>query len=125
MERFDPTNNTLLIKFLLSSDAEIFVNNHRLSMQIVSKHAKKCMQRVDSPTEIPFCIPTLVVGNLHYTHTHTHTKTQIMSIFCTPCRNAKKRSSFFFLLPDSDKSLAVLTELPDCLFSNRWTKHQS
>ena len=29
-----PTNNTLSINFRLSSDAEIFVNKHRLSMQI-------------------------------------------------------------------------------------------
>ena len=36
----DPTNNALLINFLLSSDAEIFVTKHRLSIQIGAKHAK-------------------------------------------------------------------------------------
>ena len=40
-QRTFPTNNALLISFLLSSDAEIFINNHRLNMQIGAKRAKK------------------------------------------------------------------------------------
>ena len=60
-----PANNALLINFLLSSDAEFFVDNHRLSMRIGAKHAKKtCMQRVHIPTELPFRMPPLVVGQV-------------------------------------------------------------
>ncbi len=58
----DPTNNALLMNFLLSSDAEIFVNKHRLSMQICTKRAKMCMQCVFIATELSFCIASLVVG---------------------------------------------------------------
>ena len=59
-----PANNdALLINFRLSSDAENFVNKHRLSMQTGAKTCKKtCMQRVHIPTELPFCMPSLVVG---------------------------------------------------------------
>ncbi len=35
-----PTSNTLLINFRLSSDAEIFVNEHRLSRQVGAKTCK-------------------------------------------------------------------------------------
>ncbi len=59
----NPTNNALLINFLLSSDAEIFVTEHRLSMQIRCQNVQKtCVQRVHVPTERPFCTPPLVVG---------------------------------------------------------------
>ncbi len=61
---FCPTNNATLTNFLLSSDAEIFVNKHRPSMQIGAKRAKTCMQCVHIPTELPFCMPPLVVGQL-------------------------------------------------------------
>ena len=57
-----PTNNALLIKFRLSSDTIFFVNKHRPSMQIDAKRAKTCVQCVRIPTELPFCIPPLVVG---------------------------------------------------------------
>ena len=55
-----PTNNALLINFRLSSNAEIFVNKHRLSKQIDAKRAKKtCMQRVRIPTELLFLHATV------------------------------------------------------------------
>ena len=57
-----PTNNALLINFRLGSDAEIFVYNHRLSMQTGAKHAKTCMERVRIPTELQFCVPSVMVG---------------------------------------------------------------
>ena len=50
---------THLINFLLSSDAEIFVNNHRLGMQIGAECAKSCVQRVHVPTEVPFLHATV------------------------------------------------------------------
>ncbi len=55
-------NNTLLIDFRPSSRCRICVNNHPLSIQIGGKRAKTCMQCVDIPTELPFCVPPLVVG---------------------------------------------------------------
>ncbi len=54
-----PTNNALLINFLLSSDEEIFVNKHRLGMQIGAKLAKTCLQGVRIPTELPFLHATV------------------------------------------------------------------
>ena len=47
----NPTNNALLINLLLSSDAEIFVSNPRLSVQV---EAKPCTQRVRVPTVLTF-----------------------------------------------------------------------
>ncbi len=44
-----PTNNSLLINFRLSSDEEIFINKHRVSIQIGAKRAKMCMQCVHAP----------------------------------------------------------------------------
>ena len=41
-----PTNNKLLIKFRLSSDAEIFVNKCQLCKQVGAEPAKTCMQCV-------------------------------------------------------------------------------
>ncbi len=38
------------------------VNKHRLSIQVGAERAKTCMQRVYILTELPFCIPPLVVG---------------------------------------------------------------
>ena len=58
-----PTNDALSINFWPSSDAEIFVGKHRLGMRTGAKRAKTCVQRVRIPTELPFCIPPLVVGN--------------------------------------------------------------
>ena len=42
-----------------------FVNKHRLSIQVGAKRAETCMQRVHIPTELPLCIPPLVVGYEH------------------------------------------------------------
>ncbi len=39
-----------------------FFNKHRLSTQIGAKRAKTCVQCAHIPTELPFCIPPLVVG---------------------------------------------------------------
>ncbi len=39
-----------------------FVNKHRLSIRSGAKQAKTCVQRVHILTELPFCIPPLVVG---------------------------------------------------------------
>ncbi len=39
-----------------------FANKHRLSIQIGAKLAKRCMQCVHIPTELPVCMPPLVVG---------------------------------------------------------------
>ncbi len=50
----------LLINSRLSSGAEFFVNKHRLSMQI---GGQMCMQFVCIPTELPFCITPLLVGD--------------------------------------------------------------
>ncbi len=65
-----PTNNALLINSRLSSDAEIFANDHRLSIQIGAKRAKTCMQCVNIPTKLPYhhwwlgtCDATLSVGS--------------------------------------------------------------
>ncbi len=38
------------------------VDKHRPSMQIGTRHAKARMQRVHIPTELSFCVPSLVVG---------------------------------------------------------------
>ena len=60
----DPTNNALFMNFRPSSDAELFVSKLRLSMQIGAERAKTCTQCVYIPTELPFCVPPLVVGKL-------------------------------------------------------------
>ena len=49
-------------KLLTELRCKNFVNKHRLSIQIVTKRAKTCMQCVHIPTELPFCTPPLVVG---------------------------------------------------------------
>ncbi len=41
-----PTNNNNLINFRLSSDAEIFVNNHRLSITNRCQNVQKCVRYV-------------------------------------------------------------------------------
>ena len=59
-----PTTHSLLIDFRPSSDAEILLISLRLSIQIGAKRANTCMQCAHIPTELPFCIPPLVVGHL-------------------------------------------------------------
>ena len=57
-----PTNNTLLINFRLISDAEIFAYEHRLSMQVGDKCAKKknvSPTCVHIPTDLPFLHTTV------------------------------------------------------------------
>ena len=57
------TNRAFLINFLLSSDAEILLLSTRLSMRIGAKTCKDVYAMCTRlPTELPFCIPTLVVG---------------------------------------------------------------
>ncbi len=58
-EEAQQANSALLINFFLSSDAQIFVTRHRLSMQAGAKCARTCMQRVDTRTELPFLRATL------------------------------------------------------------------
>ena len=41
-----------------------FVYMRQLSIQIGVKHAKTCLRRVRVTTELPFCMPPLVVGHL-------------------------------------------------------------
>ncbi len=43
------------------------VNTHRLSVQIGAKCAKTCMHSVHIPSELPFCMPPLVVGYVRST----------------------------------------------------------
>ena len=58
-----PTNNALLINFRLSSNADIIVTKHRLGMLIGAQTCEKCaFNIVRIPTELPFCMPPLVVG---------------------------------------------------------------
>ncbi len=57
-----PANNSLLINFRLSSDAEILLTNTDRACELSPKRAKTCTQRVRIPTELPFCMPPLVVG---------------------------------------------------------------
>ena len=57
-----PTNNALLINFRLRSDAEILLPSTDGACKSAPKRAKTRMQRVLIPTELPFCIPPLVVG---------------------------------------------------------------
>ena len=60
-----PTDNSLLISFRLSSDAKKLFNKHWLSIKIGARRAKTCMRCVPILTELPFCIPPLVVGRWH------------------------------------------------------------
>ena len=57
-----PTNNALLRTFGLSFYAEILLMSTDSALPIGTKYAKTCMQCVYIPTELPFCIPPLVVG---------------------------------------------------------------
>ena len=57
-----PTNNALLINFRLSSDAGILLTSTDWAHKFDGKRAKTCMHCVHIPTELPFCIPPLVVG---------------------------------------------------------------
>ena len=59
---FYPTINELLINFRLSSDAEILLISTDSALQIGAKRAKACMQCVYISSELPFCMPSLVVG---------------------------------------------------------------
>ncbi len=56
-----------------------FVNKHRLSIQIGAKCAKMCAQCVlHIPTELPFCLPPLLVG---WTHKVYWKKSRKINIF--------------------------------------------
>ncbi len=58
-----PTNNALLIIFLLSSEAETLLLSTDWAYQIGAKRAKTCTQRLHIPIELPFCMPHLAVGH--------------------------------------------------------------
>ncbi len=57
-----PTNNTFLMNFWRSSNAEILLISTNWTYELVTKRAKTCVQCAYVPTELSFCIPTLLVG---------------------------------------------------------------
>ncbi len=57
-----PNQQRILNKVPTELRCRNFVNNHRLSIQISIKHGKACVQCVHIPTELPLCMPPLVVG---------------------------------------------------------------
>ncbi len=57
-----PTNNALFNKLPPELRCRNFATKHRLSIKIGAKCGKTCVQRVCIPTELPFCMPALVVG---------------------------------------------------------------
>ena len=57
-----PTNNALLTNFRLSFDAEILLVSTERACKSAPNVPKACMQCVRSQTELPFCMPLLVVG---------------------------------------------------------------
>ncbi len=57
-----PSQQYILNKLSPELRCRNFVNKHRRSMQIDAKCARTCMQCVHIATELPFCIPPLVVG---------------------------------------------------------------
>ena len=61
-QRDDPTNNALLVSFLLSSDAEILLLSTDGASKIGAKRANTRVQRVRVLTELPFCMSPLLVG---------------------------------------------------------------
>ncbi len=62
MPHGNPTNSALIINFQLSSDGEILLRSADRAYKLAPNIAKSCMQCVHIPTELPFCIPPLVVG---------------------------------------------------------------
>ncbi len=63
LDNIYPTNNALLINFLLSSDAEILLIITDWAYKSVPNVQKRvCNMYIYIPTELPFCIPPLVVG---------------------------------------------------------------
>ncbi len=72
----NPTNNALLIYFLLSSDAEILLISTDWAYKSVPNMQKRvCNVYTYIPTELPLCIPPLVVGK-------QHGKVKIFVLFC-------------------------------------------
>ncbi len=73
-----PTNNALLINFLVSSDAETLLISTDRAYKSAPKRAKTCTQCVHILTELPFCMPPLVVGKegreRGWAKKHTHTR---------------------------------------------------
>ncbi len=57
-----PTNNALLLSFRPSSDAEILWISTEWARKSGAKRAKTWMRCVHILTELPFCMPLLVVG---------------------------------------------------------------
>ncbi len=59
----DPTDNALVINFRVSSDAEITLINTGRAHKIGAKTCKNVACNVYRiPTDVPFCMPPLVVG---------------------------------------------------------------
>ena len=57
-----PNQQHTVSKLLTEFRCRNFVNKHRLSIRMGVKRAKTCTQCVHVRTELPFCIPPLVVG---------------------------------------------------------------
>ena len=113
-----PANNAVLINFRLSSDAEILPNKHWLSIQIGAKRAKMCVHCAYISTELPFCIPPLVVGYC------THTECRYVKAFLPGCL----MNAFIWL--EVQQNSAIRCKAPHqhgnafyCLSSNCWYKY--
>ncbi len=62
MGKKHPNQQRTLNKLPTELRCRNFANKHRLSVQIGTKRAKTCVQHVYIPTELPFCMPPLLVG---------------------------------------------------------------
>ncbi len=59
----NPTNNALLISFLLSSNAKVLLISTDWACKSAPKCAKTCTQCACVPTDLQVCMPPLVVGH--------------------------------------------------------------
>ena len=57
-----PNQQQILNKLLTELQCRKFANKHQLSKQFDAKRAKMSVQCVNILTELPFCVPPLVVG---------------------------------------------------------------
>ena len=120
-----PTNNALLVNFRLSSDAENFVNKHRLSIQVGVKRAKMCLQCKHAPTELPFCTPPLVVGYIWRVDcTTAHTKKSL-----TVHKHQQGGPECNYHLPCTQQPLVVLAGWlagwsNPIIFKGQWSRRQ-
>ncbi len=103
----NPTNNALLINFLLSSDAEIFVDKHRLSMQIGAESWEK------KPHVRNVYVFRLSFHFLHATRCWLGTSTlQMKPTFPASSRRCEVRNFLIISLVCLSLSLSLSTEAP-------------